>query len=264
MTNTSGGAAARAERRQRRGAVRVDHRHRRRGARASRAAVRDRVRAREDRASSRRARASRRRRRCSGARPASPSSGPAAIASTSRCRGRRRACRWACRAASTCSSTTRRATADNHAADLVMHEDVGKWVALGGDAYHLAEACRRLQALEPDDGAGARPRAPAPAIAPPARACSTASPISCRIATSWRSSIPGCRRTPARTRGRHAGARRRQPQTCAGARSAPRRRAANRTQAVARGHELRPGSAAGDASMGRRPCPSTSRRSTRA
>jgi hypothetical protein len=37
--------------------------------------------------------------------------------------------------------------ADNHAADLVMHEDVGKWVALGGDAYHLGEACRRLDAL---------------------------------------------------------------------------------------------------------------------
>lgn len=37
--------------------------------------------------------------------------------------------------------------ADNNAADLVMHEDVGKWVALGGEAYHLAEAGRRLMAL---------------------------------------------------------------------------------------------------------------------
>jgi hypothetical protein len=37
--------------------------------------------------------------------------------------------------------------ADNQAADLVMHEEVGKWVALGGEAYHLGEACRRLQAL---------------------------------------------------------------------------------------------------------------------
>ena len=32
--------------------------------------------------------------------------------------------------------------ADNHAADLVLHPEVGKWVALGGDAYHLGEACR--------------------------------------------------------------------------------------------------------------------------
>ena len=37
--------------------------------------------------------------------------------------------------------------ADNHSADLVLHPEVGKWVALGGDAYHLGEACRRLQAL---------------------------------------------------------------------------------------------------------------------
>ena len=37
--------------------------------------------------------------------------------------------------------------ADNHAADLVMHADVGKWVALGGEAYHLGEAGTRLLAL---------------------------------------------------------------------------------------------------------------------
>jgi len=37
--------------------------------------------------------------------------------------------------------------ADNHAAGLVLHHEVGKWVALGGDAYHLPEACRRLQEL---------------------------------------------------------------------------------------------------------------------
>jgi len=37
--------------------------------------------------------------------------------------------------------------ADNHAAGLVLHPDVGKWVALGGEAYHLGEACRRLQQL---------------------------------------------------------------------------------------------------------------------
>jgi hypothetical protein len=28
-----------------------------------------------------------------------------------------------------------------------MHPEVGKWVALGGGAYHLREACRRLQSL---------------------------------------------------------------------------------------------------------------------
>jgi hypothetical protein len=39
-----------------------------------------------------------------------------------------------------------------------MHEDVGKWVALGGAAYHLPEACRRLYALGegPVTAAGAR------------------------------------------------------------------------------------------------------------
>ena len=37
--------------------------------------------------------------------------------------------------------------ADNEAAGLVMHPEVGKWVALGGGAYHLGEACRRLLAL---------------------------------------------------------------------------------------------------------------------
>lgn len=36
---------------------------------------------------------------------------------------------------------------DNNAADLVMHPEVGKWVALGGEAYHLGEAGRRLLAL---------------------------------------------------------------------------------------------------------------------
>jgi hypothetical protein len=36
---------------------------------------------------------------------------------------------------------------DNQAAGLVLHPDVGKWVALGGEAYHLGEAARRLQAL---------------------------------------------------------------------------------------------------------------------
>ena len=56
---------------------------------------------------------------------------------------------------------------DNHSANLVLHPEVGQWVALGGDAYHLGEACRRLQALSqtepatraaPGDGTAA-PRA---------------------------------------------------------------------------------------------------------
>jgi hypothetical protein len=37
--------------------------------------------------------------------------------------------------------------ADNWAAGLVLHPEVGIWVALGGDAYHLPEACRRLADL---------------------------------------------------------------------------------------------------------------------
>jgi hypothetical protein len=46
---------------------------------------------------------------------------------------------------------------DNHSANLVLHPEVGKWVALGGDAYHLGEACRRLQALSQTAGpSGAR------------------------------------------------------------------------------------------------------------
>jgi len=36
---------------------------------------------------------------------------------------------------------------DNHAASLVLHPEVGKWVALGGNADHLEEAQRRLEAL---------------------------------------------------------------------------------------------------------------------
>jgi hypothetical protein len=35
----------------------------------------------------------------------------------------------------------------NQAARLVLHPEVGKWVALGGGAYHLREASRRLHAL---------------------------------------------------------------------------------------------------------------------
>jgi hypothetical protein len=37
--------------------------------------------------------------------------------------------------------------ADNRAAALVLHPEVGKWVALGGGAYHLEEATRRLNEL---------------------------------------------------------------------------------------------------------------------
>ena len=36
---------------------------------------------------------------------------------------------------------------DNQAAGLVLNTEVGKWVALGGNAYHLTEATRRLTAL---------------------------------------------------------------------------------------------------------------------
>ncbi|MDM0109653.1 hypothetical protein QTH97_32365 [Variovorax sp. J22R24] len=50
--------------------------------------------------------------------------------------------------------------ADNRAAGLVLHPEVGKWVALGGGAYHLDEACRRLLALE-DHGAAAGDAGPA-------------------------------------------------------------------------------------------------------
>jgi hypothetical protein len=59
--------------------------------------------------------------------------------------------------------------ADNHAARLVMHPEVGKWVALGGEAYHLGEACRRLQALaQTGAAAGARVLARADGAGPPA------------------------------------------------------------------------------------------------
>jgi hypothetical protein len=40
--------------------------------------------------------------------------------------------------------------AENHAARKVLHPEVGKWVALGGGAYHLKEAVRRLAALQAD------------------------------------------------------------------------------------------------------------------
>src|SRR5215216_5784608 len=53
--------------------------------------------------------------------------------------------------------------ADNRAAGLVMHPEVGKWVALGGDAYHLEEAVRRLYDLSEEArtdtrGGGEAPR----------------------------------------------------------------------------------------------------------
>ncbi|MBR0781452.1 hypothetical protein JQ635_08555 [Bradyrhizobium iriomotense] len=55
---------------------------------------------------------------------------------------------------------------DNHSANLVLHPEVGKWVALGGDAYHLGEACRRLQALSQTGAARAvaGDGAPAPSV----------------------------------------------------------------------------------------------------
>lgn len=45
-------------------------------------------------------------------------------------------------------------SADNDAATLVMHPEVGKWVALGGDADHLTEAVSRVRQLT-DSTAGA-------------------------------------------------------------------------------------------------------------
>jgi hypothetical protein len=49
--------------------------------------------------------------------------------------------------------------ADNHLAGLVLHPEVGKWVALGGGAYHLREASRRLHHLSALTGGDAQPRA---------------------------------------------------------------------------------------------------------
>jgi hypothetical protein len=51
---------------------------------------------------------------------------------------------------------------DNHAAGLVLHPEVGKWVALGGGAYHLPEAVRRLQELS--DASAARDAGGAPRL----------------------------------------------------------------------------------------------------
>ena len=78
--------------------------------------------------------------------------------------------------------------ADNHAADLVLHPEVGKWVALGGDAYHLGEACRRLQALSHDRGSTSRARdlTSRRRRCCRRRACSTASRICCPIASQAR------------------------------------------------------------------------------
>jgi hypothetical protein len=42
--------------------------------------------------------------------------------------------------------------ADNQAAGLVLDPEVGKWVALGGEAYHLTGATSRLQALSAQAG----------------------------------------------------------------------------------------------------------------
>ena len=38
-------------------------------------------------------------------------------------------------------------TGDNDAASTLLHEEVGMWVALGGDAPHLTEAVDRLTGL---------------------------------------------------------------------------------------------------------------------
>jgi hypothetical protein len=44
--------------------------------------------------------------------------------------------------------------ADNEAAGLVLTDAVGKWVALGGDAYHLTDAAERLAVLDSGDLGG--------------------------------------------------------------------------------------------------------------
>lgn len=49
-------------------------------------------------------------------------------------------------------------TADNEAAGLVLNSEVGKWVALGGDAYHLTEATARLRELSARAEADREPR----------------------------------------------------------------------------------------------------------
>jgi hypothetical protein len=48
--------------------------------------------------------------------------------------------------------------AENRDASLVMHPEVGKWVVLGGGAYHLPEEVDRLRTL---DGGGISPLAAA-------------------------------------------------------------------------------------------------------
>lgn len=47
--------------------------------------------------------------------------------------------------------------AENRDAALAMNPEVGKWVALGGGAYHLTEAVDRLSALASGDAAAADP-----------------------------------------------------------------------------------------------------------
>jgi hypothetical protein len=48
--------------------------------------------------------------------------------------------------------------ADNWAAGLALHPEVGTWVALGGGAYHLVEACRRLADLATAAGTDGEPK----------------------------------------------------------------------------------------------------------
>lgn len=48
------------------------------------------------------------------------------------------------------------ADTENSAAASLLHPDVGKWVALGGGAYHLTEAFDRLRGVMDEGGVGAR------------------------------------------------------------------------------------------------------------
>jgi hypothetical protein len=47
---------------------------------------------------------------------------------------------------------------ENEAAGLALNTEVGKWVALGGEAYHLTEATRRLGELVTHAGTDSEPR----------------------------------------------------------------------------------------------------------
>ena len=142
--------------------------------------------------------------------------------------------------------------ADNDAAGLVMHAEVGKWVALGGEAYHLAEAGRRLMALSRGGHPAGRSRRRAKGGA--SRVLDGLADLLPEPQQAGAAQPDGRRRGAATARGRT---------TAAPARAKRAAKARRRTDAGgSHGDELRPRAATGDASMGRRPFRSTSRRSS--